>query len=222
MESLPRKLMSATAILFGIGAIGFAALPVPVDQQEQGKLTRTLQLSPETTQARSNARMLELPASLDLTALPQGATTREVEVVAPPVVPTVPEQESELPMAQNLAVKVVQGPTTREAEVAAPPVRPSVSEKEFELPMAENLAVKVVDTTGRSLSGARLSWTRVDGTETGKGRCDSAGYFESETLPAGQYQLRVESADFSRKTTLLVQIPRRLGESQQVVFDALP
>lgn len=185
MGPLPRKLMSAAALLLGVGAIGFAALPVPADPHEQGKLARTLQLSPETTRARSKTKKPELPAGLDLAALPEGATTREVELIAQPL-------------------------------------RPPVSEKKFEVPMALSLAVKVVDTTGRSLSGARLSWTTEDGKNPGKGRCDSSGYFESSELSPGKYQLQVQTADFSRKTTLELQIPRPLGEAHRVVFSALP
>ena len=185
MGSLPRKIMSATALLLGMAAIGFAALPVPADPHEQGLLTRSAQSSPETTRARSKAKKPDLPAGLDLAALPQGATTREVELIAQPL-------------------------------------RPPSSEEKFELPMALSLAIKVVDTTGRSLSGARLSWTREDGESAGKGRCDSSGYFESAELSPGKYQLQVQTADFSRKTTVEVQLPRPLGEAHRVVFDALP
>lgn len=180
--------MSATALLLGLAAIGFAALPVPVDPLERESLGRALQLSPETTQARASRKKPEPPAGLDLAALPKGATTREVDRSAP----------------------------------AAAPARPPVSKKEFELPLTHRLAVKVVDTTGRSLSGARLSWSRIDDEPVGKGRCDANGSFESEDLEAGSYRLQVETADFSRKTTVELVIPRRVGEVQRVVLSALP
>lgn len=98
MDLSPSKLLSGCALLLGVGAVLFAAVPMPVDDQPIGAWVTS-----STGQVdRPRLPRPEPPARLDLSSLPAGATVRDALVVQPP-------QESERltgPLALTLRVDV--------------------------------------------------------------------------------------------------------------------
>lgn len=107
MEALPRKWMTAAALLLGSGAIVFAALPAPVlDRSASDELQRPLSLSAETQQQRSSKRP-EPPALLDFAALPAGASIREVDRLGAPATSIAPSNRFDLPQVATLVAEAV-------------------------------------------------------------------------------------------------------------------
>lgn len=101
MQTRLTKWLSGTALLLGIGAMSFAALPVPTSDGSGERVEPALRSL--KTPPRPRARF-EPPAQLDLAAIPQGADVRDVR----PVLSEVKTDDGpSTPLALTLRVDVV-------------------------------------------------------------------------------------------------------------------
>lgn len=101
MQTRLTKWLSGSALLLGMGAVTFAALPAP---QTEGPGPR-MEISKRSLTTPPRPRMrFEPPAQLDLAAIPSGAQLRDVEH---PLVELAPETGPSAPLALTLRVEVV-------------------------------------------------------------------------------------------------------------------
>ncbi|MAW61621.1 MAG: hypothetical protein CMJ94_12405 [Planctomycetes bacterium] len=101
MAISPPQVLSAAAILLGLGAIGFAALPAPLGEDGDSGLGKELLLAPAPVE---RPRRPEPPAQIELAAIPAGA---DVRAASPGSLQEVQDAEGlDAPLALTLRVEV--------------------------------------------------------------------------------------------------------------------